>query len=235
MDEYLSACGISDDKAAPLFRTAFGKTGQLTDHRMNRTDALCMIWRQARAAGIETELGCHSFRATGITVYLQNGGLLENAQQMASDGKRSHQQALRPSERQSDARPGRTDCAVICRFTFRLFAALADSERSPVAVLDIQELKIGFHCLVELTGRGEGKGCSWAAGVTIVGHPACSSVFCSSLAAAGNSTSVSSREAAQRMILSVPCFVSPKFTEMVRIVVSFDTDDLPSALDSRQR
>jgi integrase len=41
-------------------------------------------WRHARAAEIETELGCHSFRATGITVYLQNGGLLEHAQQMAA-------------------------------------------------------------------------------------------------------------------------------------------------------
>jgi integrase len=38
----------------------------------------------ARATGISTELGCHSFRATGITVYLQNGGLLEHAQQMAA-------------------------------------------------------------------------------------------------------------------------------------------------------
>jgi hypothetical protein len=46
---------------------------------MTRTDALRMIWRRARAAGIETELGCHSFRATGITIYLQNGGLLEHA------------------------------------------------------------------------------------------------------------------------------------------------------------
>jgi integrase len=41
-------------------------------------------WRRAAAAGIETELGCHSFRATGITVYLKNGGLLEHAQQMAA-------------------------------------------------------------------------------------------------------------------------------------------------------
>jgi integrase len=61
-----------------------GKTGKLTERRMTRTDALRMIWRRARAAGIETELGCHSFRATGITVYLQNGGLLEHAQQMAA-------------------------------------------------------------------------------------------------------------------------------------------------------
>ena len=43
-----------------------------------------MIQRRARESDIETEIGCHSFRATGITVYLQNGGLLEHAQQMAA-------------------------------------------------------------------------------------------------------------------------------------------------------
>jgi len=84
MDEYLDAVGLAEDKTTPLFRTAAGKTGQLTDRRMTRTDALRMIWRRAAAAGIATELGCHSFRATGITVYLKNGGLLEHAQQMAA-------------------------------------------------------------------------------------------------------------------------------------------------------
>ena len=84
MDEYLAETGIADDKVSPLFRTAAGKTSTLTDRRMTRTDALRMIWRRAAAAGIATELGCHSFRATGITVYLQNGGLLEHAQQMAA-------------------------------------------------------------------------------------------------------------------------------------------------------
>jgi site-specific recombinase XerD len=84
IDEYLADTGLAADKAAPLFPTAAGRTGQLTERCMTRTDALRMIWRRARAAGIETELGCHSFRATGITVYLKNGGLLEHAQQMAA-------------------------------------------------------------------------------------------------------------------------------------------------------
>src|SRR4051812_19756950 len=84
IDAYLTETGIVSDKDTPLFRTALGKTGKLTERRMTRTDALRMIWRRARAAGIETELGCHSFRATGITVYLQNGGLPEHAQQMAN-------------------------------------------------------------------------------------------------------------------------------------------------------
>jgi len=43
-----------------------------------------MVRRRATAAGIETTIGCHTFRATGITVYLTNGGTLEKAQQMAA-------------------------------------------------------------------------------------------------------------------------------------------------------
>jgi hypothetical protein len=42
------------------------------------------IVRRAVQAGIITKLGCHTFRATGITVYLLSGGLLEYAQQMAA-------------------------------------------------------------------------------------------------------------------------------------------------------
>jgi site-specific recombinase XerD len=84
VDEYLAGAGIESDKASPLFRTAAGKTGKLTERGMHRMDALRMIQRRSRDAGIETEIGCHSFRATGITVYLMNGGLLEHAQQMAA-------------------------------------------------------------------------------------------------------------------------------------------------------
>ncbi len=43
-----------------------------------------MIGRRTGAAGIATTLGNHSFRPTGITVYLKNGGTLEKAAQMAN-------------------------------------------------------------------------------------------------------------------------------------------------------
>jgi hypothetical protein len=43
-----------------------------------------MVGRRATAAGIATRLGNHSFRATGITAYLKNGGTLEKAAQMAN-------------------------------------------------------------------------------------------------------------------------------------------------------
>jgi integrase len=43
-----------------------------------------MIRRRAGGAGIKTQVGNHTFRATGITAYLKNGGSLENAAAMAN-------------------------------------------------------------------------------------------------------------------------------------------------------
>jgi integrase/recombinase XerD len=40
-----------------------------------------MIQRQAKAVGIKTKIGNHTFRATGITTYLKNSGKLEVAPQ----------------------------------------------------------------------------------------------------------------------------------------------------------
>jgi site-specific recombinase XerD len=81
---YMEAAGIADDKHSPLFRTVVGKTNQLTEKKMGQADVYRMIRRRAAAAGIETLIGCHTFRATGITAYLKNGGKLEIAQQMAA-------------------------------------------------------------------------------------------------------------------------------------------------------
>ena len=77
--------GISrEDGKTPLFRSAIGKTGVLTDKPMNRVDAYRMIRRRTAEAGFKIKLGCHVFRATGITAYLEAGGTLENAQAMAA-------------------------------------------------------------------------------------------------------------------------------------------------------
>ena len=51
---------------------------------MRQADVYRMIARRALAAKVRTKIGCHSFRATGITEYLRNGGKLEIAQQMAN-------------------------------------------------------------------------------------------------------------------------------------------------------
>jgi integrase len=69
----------------PLFRTIGGGTGNLTRTVvLPQANAYAMIRRRAAAAGIATRLGNHSFRATGITTYLKNGGTLEKAAAMAN-------------------------------------------------------------------------------------------------------------------------------------------------------
>jgi hypothetical protein len=51
---------------------------------MWQQDAYRMIQRRAAHAGIKTRIGNHTFRATGITAYLKNKGLLEHAQTLAN-------------------------------------------------------------------------------------------------------------------------------------------------------
>jgi integrase/recombinase XerD len=87
---YIDAAGIAEDRKGWLFRTARGHNGSaLSDRAMSQPDAwrmILMIRRRAAAAGIAEAIGCHTFRATGITAYLANGGALEHAQEMAAHG-----------------------------------------------------------------------------------------------------------------------------------------------------
>ena len=66
LDTYIEAAGIREDRKGPLFRAAIGKTKQLSNRPMSRTDVWYMIRRRAADAEIETAIGCHTFRATGI-------------------------------------------------------------------------------------------------------------------------------------------------------------------------
>jgi site-specific recombinase XerD len=81
---YLDGTGIAADPKGALFRTIGRVTGQLTTTPLPQQNAHAMIRRRARAAGIKTQVGNHTFRATGITAYLKNGGTLENAAAMAN-------------------------------------------------------------------------------------------------------------------------------------------------------
>lgn len=83
LDAYIQAAGISDQRDAPLFRTAAGRTGKFTENPMTRFDAYKMVRRRLKDAGIEGDFSNHSFRATGITTFLENGGSLESAQFIA--------------------------------------------------------------------------------------------------------------------------------------------------------
>jgi integrase len=66
----------------PLFRSV-DRHGRLTN-RLTRNDALRMVKRRGRDAGLPSSVCCHTFRATGITAYLLNGGTIENAQAIAA-------------------------------------------------------------------------------------------------------------------------------------------------------
>ncbi len=102
IDAYIDASKIGSDKKGPLFRSADryrmlaardnktplvhgeNRGRRLTERPMHRLDVLRMIKRRARAAGLPQTTCCHTFRATGITAYLENGGTIENAQAIAA-------------------------------------------------------------------------------------------------------------------------------------------------------
>jgi hypothetical protein len=84
LDEYIEAADIGDDGKSPLFRSALGRTGLLNGEAMHRIDAYRMIQRCAAELGLKVRIGCHTFRATGMTAYLEAGGPLENAQAMTA-------------------------------------------------------------------------------------------------------------------------------------------------------
>ncbi|MEX5684839.1 tyrosine-type recombinase/integrase [Pseudomonas silesiensis] len=88
LEEYLHAyliqTGINSDLKGPLFRTIQRGTGQLATTALPQANAHAMVRRRALATGIKTLIGNHTFRATGITAYLKNGGSLENAAAMAN-------------------------------------------------------------------------------------------------------------------------------------------------------
>ena len=94
LDAYLEAAGIGDDKGTPLWRS-MTKGGTFTPNRMHRVDVFRMIKRRVRQAELGVAANCHTFRATGITAYLLNGGSVENAQAIAAHESPSHHQALR--------------------------------------------------------------------------------------------------------------------------------------------
>ena len=83
LDAYLHTANIREQKKSPLFRSV-DKQRRITANPMTRTDVLRMIKRRAEEAGLPSSTCCHTFRATGIKAYLENGGTIENAQAIAA-------------------------------------------------------------------------------------------------------------------------------------------------------
>jgi len=132
LDSYIEAAGIGSEPKGPLFRASNGKTGILSDRPLDRKDAFAMVQRRAKAAGIKTKIGCHTFRATGITIYLTNGGDLEKAQQMAAhESPRTPWRPLRAASRRAaiSASPrkslGRSWPSAVCAAVLLTFCRMA--------------------------------------------------------------------------------------------------------------
>ena len=82
LDAYLATAGIEDAKA-PLFQT-LDKAHILSGEVLSRRDMLRAVKQRCNAAGLSDSFCNHTFRGTGITVFLNNGGSLEAAQDMAN-------------------------------------------------------------------------------------------------------------------------------------------------------
>ena len=83
LDAYLDAAGIGNQKGTPLWRS-MNRERTFSENRMSRVDVFRMIKRRVRQAELGASANCHTFRATGITAYLLNGGSIENAQAIAA-------------------------------------------------------------------------------------------------------------------------------------------------------
>ena len=83
VEDYLDAAGLWANPKVPLFQSV-DRQGQLTGRRLDRKNTLQMVKRRAKSAELPETTGCHTFRATAITTYRQNGGSLENARVMAA-------------------------------------------------------------------------------------------------------------------------------------------------------
>lgn len=84
LDEYIAAAALEGEARSPLFRSIPGRSDEVSSNAMSRQDVLRMIKRRAKAAGLSAKICCHTFRATGITTYLENGGTIEKAQAIAA-------------------------------------------------------------------------------------------------------------------------------------------------------
>jgi site-specific recombinase XerD len=89
IDRWLLASGLGSNPSAPLF-PAFGKNKKTPELRhMDRTSVWKLVQARAHASGHKKRVCCHSFRATGITEYMNAGGSLDIAQRIAGHSQLS--------------------------------------------------------------------------------------------------------------------------------------------------
>jgi integrase len=89
IDHWLLVSDLASNPIAPLF-PAFGKDKKTPELKhMNRKSVWKLVKARAQACGLKKRVCCHSFRATGITEYMNAGGSLEIAQRIAGHSQLS--------------------------------------------------------------------------------------------------------------------------------------------------
>jgi site-specific recombinase XerD len=83
LDAYIAMAGLTEGDA-PLWQNAPGHGGRLSGQALSERGALGIVKRRCRAAGLPADICNHSFRATGMTLYMDAGGDLESARQLAN-------------------------------------------------------------------------------------------------------------------------------------------------------
>ena len=83
LDLWLERSYLGSNHSAPLF-PSFGKNRESIElRRLDRRSVLKLVEKRARTSGILKRVCCHSFRATGVTEYMNSGGTIEIAQKIA--------------------------------------------------------------------------------------------------------------------------------------------------------
>jgi len=83
VDRWIEAAGLAGERKLPLFRT-FGRQGQVTINHLYEADVLRVVKVRGKIIGLPENTCCPTFRATGITAYLENGGTIEKAHAIAA-------------------------------------------------------------------------------------------------------------------------------------------------------
>jgi len=84
LDGYVALAGLAELPDAPLWQNAPGHGGRLSGAALSQRGALDIVKRRCRAARLPDDICNHSFRATGMTLYLEaEGSDLESARQLA--------------------------------------------------------------------------------------------------------------------------------------------------------
>jgi hypothetical protein len=195
LDEYLAAAGIRENGKTP--------SSVLTDKPMNRVDAYRMVRRRTADAGFRVKLGCHVFRATGITADLEAGGTLENAQAMAAhESPRTTSFTTAPATRSRSMRS-------------------SGSGFSGSPALSVFRCMSGREKRNHLFKLGVARSRSWVSGATI-GNP----LPCCTSAADSSPDNEPCRAAAA--ISAGPCdlwwLVIPSSAALARIIIAMDYD-----------